>query len=486
MRIWVRAAKLELMPQQSSDDAMMSALRLYLDLRGSRYTPTKQIEGTYGLVFVMETAETNVFPARWCAKTINPEKFSNKRDIVALFKREMRLWLNIPPHYHVCPALGLDFMRPPREFESQFEMVPLVRMPYCENNLSDWVKNQEVVPMVDRLIALAQVCSGLHWLYKHGLQGHGDLKPDNVLVEDRRNGYELPEYGFPSTLHPWQARVTDLGWADIWCQGGGTYHAWRPYLAPERFRNTVVPEASDIYALGVIACELLSGVHPGGDKTEVLARKWNNPKRWESWAGSTDRVVNVQPSHLRDVILRCLSPEPTDRPRVADLMAVLCDLIHDTHSLEVAWQLQAQEEAAQGFDLVTHGPWVAEEMARVSPNELDVSIDKLEAAVRGVKYATSSPDEIAQWLANGASLQRLLLRRNGPDDISRAAELATATLDFILQDGRQIDLRTQVWGKSAVGILRPEEIPFQFAFDAFAVLLRAKGGDLRTIHEYKA
>lgn len=180
----------------------------------------------------------------------------------------------------------------------------------------------------------------LQWLYKHGLQGHGDLKPDNILLSDLRTRFALPdEESFPSKTHYWQARVADLGRADIWTQGGGTYHAWRPYLAPEWFRNTVVPEASDIFALGIIACELLSGMHPGGDRTESLTKRWNAEK-WEKWAESGPRVVNLQPATLRDVVLRCLAADPEYRPSANTLKTALCEILKHEYGMDLAPQLQ--------------------------------------------------------------------------------------------------------------------------------------------------
>lgn len=395
----------------------------------------------------------------------------------------MRLWLNIPPHHHVLPALGLDLAPPPRELATQFEVLPLGRMPFCEGSLTAWVKDQAFVPPVDRLIALAQVCSGLQWLYAHGLQGHGDIKPDNILLRDLRHSFLQAETGVPSNLHPWQARVADLGWADIWCQGGGTYHAWRPYLAPERFRNVVVPKASDVY-LGVIACELLSGDHPGGEQTELLAKKWR-PKKWEAWAASTYRVVKVEPPQLRELVLRCLSPDPPSRPRARDLQAALCDVLHSAHGLQVGRRLQAQEEDARGIELVTHGSWAAAQMARVSADEQDSSIAQLENAL-GAVDDTSSADDIAQWLANSRGLQRLLLRRKGSADIARTVALATRTLDLILRRDTDIDLRGHVWGTQQTEILRPGEISFEFASEAFANLLLATASDEQIIRAYRA
>lgn len=247
-------------------------LQLYMEGVGpfcaDKHRVAWQIEGTYGLVFVLSST---VSDSKVCLKTINPAKrleFSG--DLDSLFRRELRLWLSLPAHPHVLPALGLEFKQLPQRLEGQRERTPLAWMPYCEADLSDWVKKRDAVQR-DMLIALAQVCSGLQWLYENGIQGHGDLKPANVLLQDLRKTSSSP-----ATTPYWRARVTDLGWTDIWRDGGGTKHAWRPYLAPERFENDFVPQSSDVYALGVIACELLTGVHPAGEQTCVLERKWND------------------------------------------------------------------------------------------------------------------------------------------------------------------------------------------------------------------
>lgn len=435
-------------------------------------------------MFILETTETNVSPRKFCAKTVNPAKFSRAgRDVRALFEREMRLWLSIPFHYNALTALGLDLPPPPKELESQFDTLPLVRMPFCDGSLTAWVKDQASVTTADRLIALAQSCSGLQWLYEHGLQGHGDLKPDNILFKDLREAFVLPETGFPSRAHPWQIRVADLGWADIWCQGGGTYHAWRPYLAPERFRNSVVPQASDIFALGVIACELLSGMHTAGGKTESLGKKWTQ-KKWEAWAASMDRVINVEPHQVGEVISRCLSPDPSKRPGLNELKAVLCDALEARYGLQVARQLQVQDEHARTLAPSSHKPWAAEQLSRVSAAQLDCSIAQLESTFANVGH-TSSTDEIARWLATSRSLQRLLFRRAQPDDLRRVGVLAAAMLDLVLERFKVLDLREEIYGKPVIADLKPGEVLWEFAAEAFNYLARGTGVDQALLESYR-
>jgi serine/threonine protein kinase len=464
---------------------ILETLRSWICERFPRYSCAKEIAGPYGLVLVMEATEANVSPRKFCVTTINPAKFSpGVRDLKALFHHEMRLWLNVPFHYCVLPALGLEFGPPPKEIANQFDVLPLVRMPFCEASLSTWVSDLGVALPADRLIALAQVCSGLQWLYDHGIEGHGDLKPDNILIRDLRETFALGDGGFPSTRHPWHARVADLGWADIWRQGRGTYHAWRPYLAPERFHNAVVPRASDMYALGVIACELLSGTHPAGEKTESLAKKWNQ-KKWKKWAGSATRELNIEPLQLRGLVFRCLDPEPSNRPNPADLRAALCEVLQTQYDLPIAQQLQAEDQQARALPSVSHQPWAAEELSRIDTDQLDCSIAQLESTLAGISDR-SSMGKAAAWLTASRSLQRLLLRRNQAQDDLRVVSLAKATLDFIFYRAKDLDLRSKLYGEFLIKDLRPEEVSFEFAAEAFANLKQATGEEDAPLKAYRA
>lgn len=311
--------------------------------------PTRHLEGPYGLVFVLEASHQPVVPRKFCVKTLDPEKLQpGGRVPKRLFERAISPWRNVPFHCHVLTALGLEFLSPPAGLAGEFEALPLVRMPFCEGNLSACVRGEIAMSPVDRLIVLAQTCSGLRWLYEHGVQGHGDLKPGNILLSDLRARFALPDReGFPSKTHFWQARVADPGWADIWIECGGTSHAWRPYLAPERFDATAASEPSDIFAVGVVACELLCGQHPAGDATEILATEWDVAK-WVEWATSGPRHLDeLLPESLREVIDRALAPDPSHRPAASDLQSALCDILEQDYGLNLALQLAVQDRDAR-------------------------------------------------------------------------------------------------------------------------------------------
>ncbi len=154
--------------------------------------------GTYGQVWVMDAAEEWLSPKRTASKSINPQKLAtscgSRDDIVAVFEREMHLWLHMPGHPNVLTALGIDIAELPPWVDSRIRRLPLVRMAYCESSLKEWIELPfSTIGLVDRLFALCQVSTGLKWLYEHGVEGHGDLKPDNVLVSDLAARFSLQD-----------------------------------------------------------------------------------------------------------------------------------------------------------------------------------------------------------------------------------------------------------------------------------------------------
>ncbi|CAN5363558.1 hypothetical protein BH24PSE2_BH24PSE2_04020 [soil metagenome] len=133
---------------------------------------------------------------------------------------------------------------------------------------------------------------------------HRDLKPGNVLVGDNGRAY-----------------VTDFGVARSLGSSGMTLHGHivgtPDYLSPEQARGADVDGRTDIYALGLVLFEMLSGRLPfsGDSLEEVLAQRTiGEPRRLQ------DLGVQVPPP-LRAIIERCLQRDPDDRYADAALLA---------------------------------------------------------------------------------------------------------------------------------------------------------------------
>lgn len=149
-----------------------------------------------------------------------------------------------------------------------------------------------------------QLSSVLGFLHRHDWL-HLDLKPGNVVVDHGR------------------AVLIDLNLAGH--PGEGRPGAGTPgYLAPEQAHGRSLSTATDVWALGVVLLECLTGEQPFGDEAT-----WDTQCRWpllHRRAPARPRPPADLPSDLAALLLACVDPEPAARPRLADVRAVLSPL----------------------------------------------------------------------------------------------------------------------------------------------------------------
>jgi TolB-like protein len=164
-------------------------------------------------------------------------------------------------------------------------------MEYVEGRSLAWRIAVEPPSAAEALELLADVCSGVAAAHRAGVL-HRDLKPDNVLIGS-------------ATAHGERGRVaiTDFGIAVP--RGASAGMAGTPaYMAPEQVEGREVDGRADIYALGAILYELLTGKRawPGDDGLAVArARLSAKPPDPRDLVACSDAVA--------DVCLRCLSTD---------------------------------------------------------------------------------------------------------------------------------------------------------------------------------
>ena len=145
----------------------------------------------------------------------------------------------------------------------------------------------------------AQVLAGLAAIHRAGLV-HADLKSDNLLVDEND-----------------RVTIIDFGLAREACCADRHLISGTPeYMAPELIRGDVITPAADLYAVGVILYELLTGTTPfaGGSAAAIFDRHLHDAVVPPS-ARCPDRAI---PPALDALIMRALEKKPEDRFADAD------------------------------------------------------------------------------------------------------------------------------------------------------------------------
>lgn len=185
------------------------------------------------------------------------------------------------------------------------------------------------------------MCGALNFAHSQGYI-HCDLKPGNILFDDRGTPM-LADFGI--------ARMT--GGATATMVGAGT----PAYMAPEQVKGIEPTPQTDIYALGIILFEMLTGGERPftGEQTESTG-SINEVVRWEqvNLSPPSPQIYNTElPDSIAQVVLMCLSKDPRDRYPSAlavsqALEQALLGMTQDTRK-HVASSLEKKTESAQGI-----------------------------------------------------------------------------------------------------------------------------------------
>ena len=175
------------------------------------------------------------------------------------------------------------------------------------------------LPLDDAVLILRDVCDALAYAHQHGIV-HRDIKPDNVLLSGRHA--MVTDFGvakaLASTVEPILLR--DDGTRPVSKRGLGTAGAvlgTPAYMAPEQIAGDPrIDHRADIYAVGVLAYELLTGRRPfaGQTRRDMLAAHTT-----QTPAPLSNHRPDV-PAPLAELVMRCLEKRADDRWQSADAM----------------------------------------------------------------------------------------------------------------------------------------------------------------------
>lgn len=174
-----------------------------------------------------------------------------------------------------------------------------IAMEFIEGRSLGEIIASEGAMALDRAIdVVAQVASALDYAHKHGVI-HRDIKPANILLTNEGRAV-ITDFGIAKAL-------TESGFMPKLTQVG-TVLGTPAYMSPEQIQGQVLDYRSDLYSLGIVVYEMLSGRTPFGGATTALLYAQVN------LVPPDIRALNPQlPAHVSSALSVMLAKNPSDR-----------------------------------------------------------------------------------------------------------------------------------------------------------------------------
>jgi eukaryotic-like serine/threonine-protein kinase len=249
-----------------------------------RYKYIRKIgKGAFGTVLLVEDL---VVDERLVLKFLNPGVASDE-EMMKRFVHELRYSRKIT-HHNVIRIY--DFLALGGLYAISMEY-------FASHPLSDELKDEKPLPLKRALQYSMDIATGMQVAHQAGII-HRDLKPANVLIDDN-SLLKIVDFGVAAARASGDTQLTRTG-----------YVIGSPkYMAPEQILGKKVDEKADVYSLGVMLYEMLTGFAPytRGDHMSVM---------YQHVQGKAKRARDLNPNvsqELSDFVARCMSVDKSKR-----------------------------------------------------------------------------------------------------------------------------------------------------------------------------
>lgn len=304
---------------------------------------------------------------------------------------------------------------------------------------------------LDRALAITrQLCSALEAAHAEGVV-HRDLKPQNILLDKTGQVY-VSDFGLAKSLEPDATQVTLSG------QFLGTPR----YMSPEQALAAPLDHRSDLYSLGLILYEMVTGEIPFKAESTLQTmylRVHEKP--------SDPREHNPDlPGYLAEIILRCLETDPAQRYQSAR------EILDDLHAAQPSRPPRSQQLAAGAIPSTNRKIWYLSVAGALLLAVLTVlSVPTIRHLLLGRRPASAQPSAGIPPLSQGKYLALLPFRvigdKNALGYVSDGLVEATAAKLFQMKE-------VHLASPSAVQTINPDE-PLEKIARRLGVNLIAQG-----------
>ena len=268
---------------------------------GARLGPYEILSalGAGGMGEVYRATDTNL--KRQVAIKVLPASLAADAERLARFQREAEVLaaLNHPniAHIHGMEKAGGTIAL----------VMELVEGPTLADRIA-----KGAIPLNEALPIARQIAEALEAAHDHGIV-HRDLKPANIKVRDD-GAVKVLDFGLAKAMGPTtssSASATMSPTLSVHATQAGIILGTAAYMSPEQARGSAVDKRADLWALGVVLYEMLTGTRlfEGASISDTLAHVLTKEPNW------TDLPLNTPPP-IRTLLRRCL--EKDRKRRLAD------------------------------------------------------------------------------------------------------------------------------------------------------------------------
>jgi len=266
---------------------------------GPRYKIIEEIgRGGMGRVYKAEDKELGITVA---LKMIHPE-YSSKPHIIDRFKKETLLARSIS-HENVIRIYDLG----------EVNKIKFISMDYVKGqSLKELILTSGTLTMETAINITKQICEAVKVANQKGIV-HRDLKPQNILIDSSGKAY-VTDFGVAKSVEVHEDSAPGIII--------GTIH----YISPEQAKGEKADTRSDLYSLGIIMYEMLTGEKPFKAETYtgyIQKHIHEKPK-------SPSKLNPNIPPYLEKIILKCLEKDKHDRYQNSE------EILHDLEEQKVA------------------------------------------------------------------------------------------------------------------------------------------------------
>jgi len=261
------------------------------DLTGKQFGPYEIREplGEGGMAAVYKAYQASM--NRYVAIKVLPRQMAKSPEFITRFQREAHLLAQLQ-HPHILPVFDYG----------QADGYTYIVMPCMQNGTLAQLMEERRLSLPEIRRILSQVGDALGYAHVRGMI-HRDVKPSNVLLDERGNCL-LTDFGLARMVESTSGSVTS----------DGTIMGTPAYMSPEQGKDASVDGRSDLYSLGIIFYEVLTGQVPYYAKTPValVLKHISDP------VPSARNLVPNLTEGIDRVVAKSLAKDPDERYQTAE------------------------------------------------------------------------------------------------------------------------------------------------------------------------